>query len=308
MEYPFPNNRILVREKRHKRESIPRVLDLGSPSVSLCHEIVERGKMPRELLHWHEGFELIRAGRHGVGCRVNLTDVLLQQDEICFINCGRLHHIFPVGSQSCDADVLHVELSCFPEGSPIAERYIGPLASAEGFSHLKLDSNNRNAKSISDLMDLLYESAEEKPTGFEMDVTAYVHMVLRRVYLSFLENGEGRSADEGGASVFRQMASFIRARYAERVTLDDIASAAGCSPSKCLAIFKSYAQMTPVAFLNEYRLEKSAACLADSGMTVADIARACGFGEPSYYNRVFLRAYGCTPLTWRRMKGSGSKQ
>ena len=54
--------------------------------------------------------------------------------------------------------------------------------------------------------------------------------------------------------------------------------------------------------LLDRRLERAAVLLRDAAganSRIADVAFACGFGDLSYFNRVFRRRYGATPSDMR---------
>ena len=40
--------------------------------------------------------------------------------------------------------------------------------------------------------------------------------------------------------------------------------------------------------------------LSTTDKNIAEIAASCGFGQQSYYNRLFLREYGMTPKAFRK--------
>ena len=44
----------------------------------------------------------------------------------------------------------------------------------------------------------------------------------------------------------------------------------------------------------------SASLLRNTNESISSIAFACGFGQQSYYNRLFLREYGMTPKEYRK--------
>lgn len=47
------------------------------------------------------------------------------------------------------------------------------------------------------------------------------------------------------------------------------------------------------------RLKKAEALLVDSNKKIIDIAMECGFGNISYFNRVFQKRHGMTPKSYR---------
>lgn len=53
-------------------------------------------------------------------------------------------------------------------------------------------------------------------------------------------------------------------------------------------------------FLNEQRLERAKHLLESTDETVIDISGRVGFNNVTYFNRLFKKAYGVTPLGWRK--------
>ena len=99
------------------------------------------------------------------------------------------------------------------------------------------------------------------------------------------------------------MAEYIHNHYDEAISLDDIALAGNVSRSQASKLFNQYAKLSPISYLNTYRLELSRDLLRNSDDAISVIALKCGFSEQSYYNRLFLREYGCTPLEYRKLGG-----
>ena len=87
--------------------------------------------------------------------------------------------------------------------------------------------------------------------------------------------------------------------YQGEISLDDIANSIAVSASTCTRLFKEYTNKTPIVFLNNYRLEKSAQLLRNTDDSIMNISFDCGFLQQSYFNRVFLREYGVTPKQYR---------
>jgi len=57
---------------------------------------------------------------------------------------------------------------------------------------------------------------------------------------------------------------------------------------------------TPTEYILRLRVDLSADLLSNSAMSVTDIAYATGFSSHSYFDRVFKRLKGMTPLEYRR--------
>ena len=55
-------------------------------------------------------------------------------------------------------------------------------------------------------------------------------------------------------------------------------------------------------YVNQYRLEKSISLLRNTGMSITEIAYACGFSNTSYFCELFHKYYGTTPGKFRGRK------
>ena len=89
------------------------------------------------------------------------------------------------------------------------------------------------------------------------------------------------------------------ARYAEPLTVADMAKAAGLSRSQFSAQFKRAFGESPHAYLLTRRLERAAALLRSTDWQVADICFRVGLDSVGSFTTSFRRAYGQTPTRYR---------
>ena len=92
---------------------------------------------------------------------------------------------------------------------------------------------------------------------------------------------------------------YVRAHYAEKLSLRKIADDLAYSPSYCDALFKKEKGTSIIDFLIEYRLEKAKELLLENRLTLSEIAEAAGFSEYNYFSRQFKKRTGVTPLKYR---------
>ncbi|PWT74045.1 MAG: hypothetical protein C5B46_04675 [Proteobacteria bacterium] len=90
---------------------------------------------------------------------------------------------------------------------------------------------------------------------------------------------------------------FIRERYAQNISLTDIANAADSSPFHLTRIFKKTMGMSPHQYLVEVRVHSARALLSTGGdrPSLAEVAAAVGFADQSHLTRQFKRILGTTP-------------
>lgn len=91
----------------------------------------------------------------------------------------------------------------------------------------------------------------------------------------------------------------VDARYAEPLTVDDLAAAAGLSRAHFSRMFARTFGESPRAYLQTRRLERAAALLRYTDRSVADICMLVGLQSVGSFTTSFARVYGKTPAAYR---------
>ena len=81
------------------------------------------------------------------------------------------------------------------------------------------------------------------------------------------------------------------------MSVDSLAAVAGFSKYHFLREFKRYTSFTVVAYLNIIRIERAKQML-NRGASVSETALACGFGNFSYFSKVFRAHTGVSPMRY----------
>ena len=92
---------------------------------------------------------------------------------------------------------------------------------------------------------------------------------------------------------------FADARYAEPITVDDLAGAAGLSRAHFSRMFTRTFGESPRAYLQTRRLERAASLLRYTDRSVADICAMVGLSSVGSFTTTFARAYGKPPAAYR---------
>lgn len=92
---------------------------------------------------------------------------------------------------------------------------------------------------------------------------------------------------------------FMEAHLGDSLTLAELASATGLSPSHFARRFKVTTGLPPHQFLMQLRVERAKRMLR-GGTSIIEIALACGFTHQEHMTRIFRRAVGMTPAAYRR--------
>jgi AraC-like DNA-binding protein len=91
----------------------------------------------------------------------------------------------------------------------------------------------------------------------------------------------------------------VDARYADPITVDDLAAAAGLSRAHFSRMFTRTFGESPRAYLQTRRLERAAALLRYTDRSVADICVMVGLLSVGSFTTTFARVYGKPPAAYR---------
>ena len=256
-----------------------------------------------ELAHWHNSFELIEVVEGKFYCNVDGSEFLINKGNICIINRGRLHHIYTedYNTSMCRKKTIIFNPDYFIKDQNIYEKYILPLLEKDAFAHIQFNIKKGIGLDINTLMKEIEALEDEKPIGYELEEYSLIYKVIRYLYLAYQSSKQSiHTTYDANVQIQRNMTSFIHEHFNSKIGLEDIAEAGKVSKSTCIRLFHKYTGKSPIDFLNNYRLQMSAEKLVTTSEQITEIAYACGFGQPSYFNRLFLKEYHMTPNQYRK--------
>jgi len=102
--------------------------------------------------------------------------------------------------------------------------------------------------------------------------------------------------------VVRRAMAYIHEHFAEDISRDDLARYCGVNERYLTRCFRQETGVTPVVYLNRFRI-RQAKILLESGCTnVTEVALQVGFSDSSYFGRVFREEVGISPGAYQRGK------
>jgi AraC family transcriptional regulator len=100
-------------------------------------------------------------------------------------------------------------------------------------------------------------------------------------------------------SVHERMREYVQAHLDADLCLDELARVAQLSPQHFAMAFKASFGTTPHRYVLRQRIEHAKQALADTSMSIADLAFSLGFATQSHFTAVFRRMVGVTPGRYR---------
>ncbi|MBR5420419.1 MAG: helix-turn-helix transcriptional regulator [Lachnospiraceae bacterium] len=274
--------------------------------VGVYYVDLKRMFMERVRTQWHEAMEidLLRSGRAVFS--IGDEEFTAETGTAVWINQNRLHAIRPADGEDCQIlSILFSPLWLFekPE-SFLAVKYCQPLTSEDSMPYMVLDRSEAYGRRALECIDAILTANLDKAYGYELQSKS----MFCGLWLQLLEKG----AHPGGVSVHsltdeqrvKDAMTYIHSNYSKALTLEDIAASINVSKSECCRAFKRSTGGSPFEYLLTQRILEAARRMQRgdrSAATIQKLAAAAGFGNPSYFNRVFRKYTGYTPTQYREI-------
>ena len=302
-------DKLILRTDSHQREvSFP--LDASFPIQAGTWRLstFARGRFD---CHWHAALEFERVVEGEMAFQANGTRFTVRRGEGVYLASNTLHSGWLEHAEDCEYQVVRIDPSLLGglAGTRIFAGFVQPLLldPRMAFLHLKLD-----APWQADLLDrigtfqTMIDAAEP---GWELDAMERVFGIWRLIHRFAEVLSKQESRIRGGAlptrdvERMRRALTFIEERYADRMTLADIAASTMLSEGECCRLFRRMLRTTPMEYTISCRIRESLALLAAGRLSVTEIAQRTGFSGSSYFTETFRRFMGMTPSEYRRQTG-----
>jgi AraC family transcriptional regulator len=168
-------------------------------------------------------------------------------------------------------------------------------------------NSDRQDPFVSALSNVLLAAIEEDRVANELFLDQLALSLLAHFAQAYGGMRIRSASAEGGLAPWqeRRAKQMMRARLASRLTIADVAAECRLTPSHFARAFRKNTGAAPHKYLSDLRVEEAKRLMLTTKLPLADIALICGFGDQSYFTRVFSRTVGCSPGTWRRNKSDG---
>ena len=156
-----------------------------------------------------------------------------------------------------------------------------------------------SAEFSSCLRNILRETELEQP-GYEDVCQAYMEILIirlmRNTALSVPTEPQTITGNRQCAAVRR----YIDLHFKEPLTLEQLAEEAHMNKYYLAHAFKREYGVSPISYMISRRVEESKYLLAETDLSMSQIAQLLGFSSLSYFSQVFRRTQSLTPMEYRQ--------
>ena len=120
------------------------------------------------------------------------------------------------------------------------------------------------------------------------------------ILFEMIDISENHAGDKNGV-IINKCKKYIQENYMDDISLETAAQKYYFNPSYFSNLFKNNTGFGFSEYLLKIRIQSAKNLLKSSDWSVAEISARVGFRDPTYFNRMFKREVGISPLKYRQM-------
>ncbi len=248
---------------------------------------------PRYMMpyHWHTEFELIRILDGKFHLMVDGTSLVAQKGDILFIQDGILHGGTP---KNCKYECVVFDLKLLLQDNHICAKQIRSIINHTISINILL---SEGSPALRQTVSNIFDALREKRAGYEFIVQGALYQLFGIIIGEHLykKTPHASAATQHHIRNFKTVLNFIESHYTENISLDTLAKEAGMSSKYFCRFFRDMTDRTPIDYLNYYRIECACEQLSTTSTSITEVALNCGFGDMSYFSKLFKRYKNVTP-------------
>lgn len=254
--------------------------------------------------HWHPEMELQIILKGSAEYTVNGETYLVSEGSAIYIGPEAVHMATALSAHTVGYDiVLLPQFLISLMQTAQCEQFAVPLATHRPAAQV-ISPESKEGNVILESLKRMYYT-ESSHYGYELFLMENLLAIWRNLIMIFPKDSEG-TYDNGKVlreKRMKDMLGYIQKNYPNTITITDIAASANISKSECFRCFAELSQLSPIEYVNQYRLTQAAQLLRTTAQSVSDICYLTGFNSSSYFTKKFKDYYKMTPKDYRSQHG-----
>lgn len=144
---------------------------------------------------------------------------------------------------------------------------------------------------------LVHKRLADVARGSDRDVDVHAATLVHEFLVTAKRVVRQSSDDEDG-----RLLAGLRSESMHDLPVAERAARLGVEPWQLRRVVRRSAGCTPSEFVHRTRVNHAKTLLAETDLTMTEIARSVGFADPAYFSRQFRASVGMSPSTFRRQQ------
>ena len=269
----------------------------------MVEQVIREQSFSMSSRHFHDTYELYYLLEGEIYYFIDRETYLVKEGDIVLIKPSQIHKTSVAKVQRHNRILLQITengMAAFLRGNEfpsLEELYdrIGPIISLR----------DEDRETLQALMFRIGEEIREKQKNFELMVKMKLlelMVLLSRYQGERVLKDEERTAQTMKHQKVQEVVDYLQANPETRESLEELARRFYISRSWLSRIFREVTGLSVVEYTNIVRVRKAGKLLNSGDYSITEISEILGFESITYFERVFRRYTGCTPLKYRKEK------
>lgn len=272
--------------------------------LAVYHVVLTPGPYQQSVnLHWHRETEFVLVTKGAVRARVEMETVVLTAGQLLLVNSEAVHALEAAAPVSeAYAIVFDLMMLASAGYDQIQHRFIKRLLDGEHSLPTAVTGVDPRDSRLATYAAEIVDAYADKTEAYELLIKASLYRIVYELWAgSRLVPMDATEPDEGlKLTRIKPILSFIHQHYAEPIRLKDLSDLINMSEGYFCRYFHRLVGVTPVQYINEYRITQAVHLLQSSDCSVLEACYEVGFQNISYFTRVFKHYRRCNPSDLRR--------
>lgn len=300
-------------QRTKKHSSIPREY----PLPRLYTSVSTKEESLKVEADWHDYYELIYFQEGSFQLYLNLKEINIEEECLYLIPKGCVHRLYATSEKAVEHSLcFRLEDFCFSEEDILEQGFFRALREEEYFFPKEISLSHLGflemVQGFSEIYKLFHqhgkkESSVSSSNSYRLERLADHMMVKGRLLQLFaIMEGMGmiserRLVEEEKQVLFiKNSIEYIREHYAEKIYIRDLANLCRLNEQYFTRFFGNNVGISPLEYINRYRVEKAVEILSGGEDKVLDVAKATGFHNQGNFIKIFKSIMGETPHQYRK--------
>ncbi|GHU97012.1 AraC family transcriptional regulator [Spirochaetia bacterium] len=293
--------RVFTTPDRHE------IISHGTPNFHMSVHYTRKLPGSSEALytHWHDELELLFLSAGKACFHVGKEDFLVKAGDILVVQPDVLHSASRVENSGFEfyAVMVHFNFLSSMDNDDIQRKYVLPIF----FKQMpypvhitaEMDTDHTLAKILEAIVNVYYM----QEANYELLVKAKFYEAfyhLARYTALYSLDDSAMEYNNQSAAWVRAFLQFINENYHRPIALSDMAQAVCMSEGHFCRTVKRAFGVTPVEFLNNYRVNQAVRLIETTNRNLGDISDMVGFRNVNRFTATFKEVFHSTPLKYRK--------
>ena len=236
--------------------------------------------------HWHEYLEILFFRTDGCQVRCGSQLITPASGDCVVVNCNELHSFEP--NTSGNFFCIMINPSFFSDVS---------------FENILLQSLITDDKTVKNCFEKIFKEKEELQEGYDIEIKSLVYHLIAHI----LRNHKTEHLSENEAllrknktHIIGEVLMYISDNYHSPLSTSHLAKKFHLNEYYFCTLFKSQTGLSPISYINKYRIDKAMVLLKNSNHNITEIALSVGFENSNYFSRTFRKLIGTTPRDFKK--------